>query len=209
MKDYETKIVERLEKAKLIPVIKISDLSKVLPLTEALLKGGLDIAEITFRTKEASEAIKMIRKEFPQVLVGAGTVINPQMAKEAYKAGAQFLVSPGFNPQTVSFAKKHKLSIFPGVASASEIEAALMQDLCILKFFPSEVLGGVKMLKAFAGPFPQVKFIPTGGITKDNAADYLSQKNVVAVGGTWMVKEDLIANQKWEEISALCKAFGN
>lgn len=199
-------VFERIEKERIIPVIKISDLNKAVPLMKALVDGGLNIAEITFRTKEAASAIKCIREAFPHVLVGAGTVINPQMALQAKEAGAQFLVSPGFNPATVRWAKENRLPLVPGVATATEIEMALMENFEVLKFFPAEIMGGVKMLKAFKGPFPDVKFIPTGGITQENKDSYLVEKNVLAVGGTWMVKENLIQESRWDEITNLTKA---
>ena len=199
-------VFEKIENERIIPVIKISDLNKAVPLMKALVDGGLNIAEITFRTKEAASAIKCIREAFPHVLVGAGTVINPQMALQAKEAGAQFLVSPGFNPATVRWAKENRLPLVPGVATATEIEMALMENFEVLKFFPAEIMGGVKMLKAFKGPFPDVKFIPTGGITQENKDSYLAEKNVLAVGGTWMVKENLIQESRWDEITNLTKA---
>ena len=203
MSDCE--IFEKIQKAKIIPVIKISDEKKVIPLMGALKEGGFEIAEITFRTKEAAAAIKIIKKNFPEILLGAGTVLNPQMAAQAKKAGAQFLVSPGLNLKTLIWAKKNKIPLIPGVATASEIECALMYNLNVLKFFPAEALGGVKMLKAFKGPFSNVKFIPTGGISLENKNSYLAEKNVLAEGGSWMLKENLIQEERWQEITELCK----
>lgn len=204
---------KKIKKAKIIPVVKIDDVNKAVPLAKSLLEGGMTAVEITFRTTEGdagfekiASCIKKIRTEVPELLTGAGTVINPVLAGKAVEAGAQFIVSPGFNPLTVDWCIEHKVPVYPGVDSPSFVEQALGKGLSVLKLFPAELIGGVKMLKALAGPFPGVKFMATGGISEKNAAEYFTCQNLIAVGGSWMVKEQLINEGKWEEITALSKA---
>lgn len=191
---------------KIVPVVKIDDATKAVPLARAILDGGLNIIEVTFRTEAAASAIASIARELPEITVGAGTVLNPTLAKSALDSGARFLVSPGLNPATVDFALHNQIPIIPGVATASEIEQALMMDLSLLKLFPASVLGGTDILKAYAGPFGSVRFMPTGGITQENFMDYLAQKNVSCVGGSWMVKGDMVKENRWSEITALVRA---
>lgn len=197
--------VKKLENIGLVPVVKIDDASKSEALAKALIDGGLPCAEITFRTAAAAEAIERISKKYPDMIVGAGTVINVEFAKKAIAAGAKFIVSPGFNPSVVDFCIENNVPVVPGVCTPSDIEMALGRGLSVLKFFPAEASGGVSMLKALSGPFPNVKFMPTGGISEKNLADYIKLKNVFAVGGSWMVKADLIENEKWDEITSICK----
>ncbi len=189
----------------IVPVVKIDDANKAEGLAKAMIEGGLPCAEVTFRTDAAEEAIKRITKAYPEMLVGAGTVINPELAEKAVNAGAKFIVSPGFNPETVKWCLDHNVPVTPGVQTPSEIERALTYGLKVLKFFPAESSGGVKMLKDLSGPFPQVKFMTTGGINPDNLPDYAKAANVLAVGGSWMVKADLIEAENWAEITSLCK----
>lgn len=189
----------------LVPVVKIDDAEKAVPLAKALIDGGIPCAEITFRTDAAEEAIKRVSKAYPEMLVGAGTVINPQLAEKAVAAGAKFIVSAGFNPETVAWCISHNIPVVPGVCTPSEIERGLAMGLNVLKFFPAEASGGVSMLKNFAGPFAQVKFMTTGGINTNNLQDYAKTSNVLAIGGSWMVNADLINNEKWDEITALCQ----
>ena len=189
----------------IVPVVKIDDAAKAVPLAKAMIKGGIPCAEITFRTAAAEQAIKNITKEVPEMLVGAGTVINPELAEKAVNAGAKFIVSPGFGPATVEWCIKHDIPVTPGVCTPSEIERGLSYGLDVLKFFPAEASGGVNMLKNLAGPFPQVKFMTTGGINAANLADYAKATNVLAIGGSWMVKSDLIESENWDEITRLCK----
>lgn len=190
-KNNTDQVLRTIAEAKIVPVVKIEDAEQAVPLAHAILDGGLNIVEVTFRSEAAAKAIEKISREVPEIFVGAGTVINPALAKSALDAGAKFIVSPGLNLATVEFAKEASLPIVPGVATASEIEQALMMDLNVLKLFPAKTLGGPELLKAFAGPFGAVKFLPTGGIGQDNFMDYLALKNVIAVGGSWMVKGDL------------------
>ncbi|MGE4583123.1 MAG: bifunctional 4-hydroxy-2-oxoglutarate aldolase/2-dehydro-3-deoxy-phosphogluconate aldolase [Sphaerochaeta sp.] len=189
----------------LVPVVKIDDASKAEGLAKAMIDGGLPCAEVTFRTDAAEEAIRRISKAYPEMLVGAGTVINLDYAKKAVAAGARFIVSPGFNPTVVDWCLENNVPIVPGVCTPSDIEAGLSRGMTTLKFFPAEVSGGVDMLKNFAGPFPNLTFMPTGGISLANLASYAKQPNVLAVGGSWMVKGELIESENWQAITDLCK----
>lgn len=188
-----------------IPVVKIDDAAKAVPLAKALIAGGINCAEVTFRTEAASDAISAISKACPDMLVGAGTVINVELAKKAIAAGSKFIVSPGFNPDVVDYCISQKVPIIPGVSSPSQIEAGLSKGLTTLKFFPAEQSGGAGMLSALSGPFPQVMFMPTGGINAKNVGEYAKLKNVLACGGSWMVKADMIEAENWDGITALCK----
>jgi 2-dehydro-3-deoxyphosphogluconate aldolase/(4S)-4-hydroxy-2-oxoglutarate aldolase len=188
----------------LVPVVKIDDASKAESLAGAMIKGGLPCAEVTFRTTAAEESIKRISKTYPEMLVGAGTVINTDFAERAVAAGAKFIVSPGFNPSVVDWCLEHDVPVIPGVCTPSDIEQGLARGLTTLKFFPAEASGGVNMIKNLAGPFPQLSFMPTGGINLSNIASYAKQPNIIAVGGSWMVKSDLIENEMWDTISTLC-----
>ena len=190
----------------LVPVIKIEEAAKAVPLGKALVAGGIPVAEVTFRTAAAEEAIRSMVGECPDLLVGAGTVINTDLAKKAIAAGAAFIVSPGFNPAVVDYCLSRGVPILPGVNNPSHIEAGLEKGLDAFKFFPAEASGGIAMLDALAGPFGSVKFVPTGGIDASNVGDYAKRDSVLAIGGSWMVKADLIAAEKWDEIIALCSA---
>lgn len=197
-------IYDRFREIKIIPVIAIEDVSKAENLSHALFKGGLSIAEVTFRTACASEAIEKMKKAEPNMLVGAGTVLNIEQAERALKAGAEFIVSPGFNPELVDWCIKNNIPTVPGVATATEITACINKGLRYLKLFPAERVGGCKIIDDFGGPFPQVSFMPTGGISLENVGDYLKRKNVFCVGGSWMVKKPLIEAENWSEITKLC-----
>lgn len=198
-------ILTKLGNIGLVPVVKIDDASKAPALAKALIDGGLPCAEVTFRTAAASDAIRAIAKAYPEMLVGAGTVINVELAKKAAEAGAKFIVSPGFNPAVVDWCIANNIPIVPGVNNPSGVEAGLEKGLEVLKFFPAEASGGVAMLDSLAGPFGQVSFMPTGGIGLENLADYARRSNVLAVGGSWMVKADLIESENWAGITALCR----
>jgi len=198
-------ILVKLGNIGLVPVVKIEDASKAAGLAKALIDGGLPCAEVTFRTAAAADAIKAIKKSFPDMMVGAGTVINVELAKKAVEAGAKFIVSPGFNPAVVDWCIANSVPIIPGVNNPSGIEAALDKGIEVLKFFPAEASGGVTMIDALAGPFAQVSFMPTGGIEMKNLADYAKRGNVLAVGGSWMVKADFIESEDWNAITALCR----
>ena len=196
---------KRVHDIGIIPVIAIQDAKKAVPLAKALVDGGIPAAEVTFRTDAAEEAIKAMAKAYPDMLVGAGTVLSVEKAEAAVKAGAKFIVSPGFDPEVVDWCIAHQVPVSPGLCTPSEIQQAIKRGLSVVKFFPAEASGGVAMLKNFAGPFGGVKFMPTGGISLANLADYAKCPNVLSVGGTWMVKADKINDEKWDEITQMCK----
>ena len=189
----------------LIPVIKIENADDAVPLAKALIDGGLPAAEITFRTKCAAEAIKNITEAYPEMLVGAGTVLTTEQVDAAIAAGSKFLVSPGLNPKVTAYCLSKGVPMLPGCSNPSDIEAALELGLTTVKFFPAEAAGGLKMLKAMAAPYGQLTFMPTGGINADNLLDYLKFNKIVACGGSFMVKDDLVKEKKWDEITALTK----
>jgi 2-dehydro-3-deoxyphosphogluconate aldolase/(4S)-4-hydroxy-2-oxoglutarate aldolase len=199
-------VLKKLGEIGLIPVIKLDSPEHALPLGKALLAGDLPVAEITFRTDAAKESIRILSKELPELLVGAGTVLSQGQTDTAVAAGAKFIVTPGFNPKVVGYCVKKGVPVTPGVATPSQIEAAMEFGLGALKFFPAENAGGVGMLKAFAGPYgDKVSFIPTGGVSERNLADYLSCPNVLAVGGSWMVPGKLIEAGDFAAIEKLCR----
>jgi len=197
-----TEMCDRLGQLKLIPVVVIEDAADAAPLGRALLDGGLPCAEVTFRTAAAPEAITALDK-LGGLLVGAGTVLTVDQAKQAVDCGAKFIVTPGFNPQVVGYCVDNGIPITPGVCTPSGIEAALGFGLNVVKFFPAEAFGGLKTLKAIAAPYPTMKFIPTGGISAANIGDYLAFDKVLACVGSWLVKTDLIAAKNFTEITCL------
>lgn len=198
-------IYEKIQEIGIVPVVKIDDVSKAVPLADALIAGNIPCAEVTFRTDAAKEAIQAMRNAFPDMLIGAGTVLTCEQVDQAIDAGAQFIVAPGFNPRTVAYCIEKNIPIIPGVATASDIEAALSYGLTVLKFFPAEVNGGLKAIQALSGPYSNVRFMPTGGINIENLPTYLRDKNVIACGGTWMVNEKLINANNFEEITRLSR----
>ena len=187
----------------IVPVIVIQDVKDAVPLGKALCDGGLACAEVTFRTAAAKESIAAITRELPDMLVGAGTVLTTDQVDEALEAGAKFIVSPGLNPEIVRYCQIKGVPIIPGIATPSEIEQALSLGLDVVKFFPAEQNGGINKIKALAGPYTTLKFMPTGGVNAKNINDYLSFPNTIACGGTWMVPADKIAAGDWEGITAL------
>ena len=186
-----TDVLEQIQKYEIVPVASFSSVEDALKISEGLMNKNLPIIEITFRTGDAPLFIKSVKKEFSSMLVGAGSVVSVKMAKDAVNAGADFIVMPGFNEDVVKFCKKKNVLCVPGVLTPTEITKAINLGCDILKLFPAEISGGVKYLKAVSAPFPKVKFIPTGGINEGNYKDYLEQKNVLAVGGSWNVEEVL------------------
>ncbi len=186
-----------------VPVVEIGDADDAVPLARALLDAGLPCAEITFRTGAAAQAIAAIAAEVPEVRVGAGTVLNVAQAEAALSAGAGFLVAPGFDAAVVAFALERGVPIVPGVCTPSEVGLALAQGLSVVKLFPAEAAGGVKYLRALAAPFGGVRFVPTGGISADNLASYLAIDQVIACGGSWMVKKQLIADHDFDAVRRL------
>jgi 2-dehydro-3-deoxyphosphogluconate aldolase / (4S)-4-hydroxy-2-oxoglutarate aldolase len=186
-----------------VPVVKIDRAADALPLGEALIAGGLPCAEITFRTSAAEEAIRSLAVAFPELLLGAGTVLTLGQAERAASAGARFIVSPGFSPALVDWCRQNDMTVLPGVATPTEIMMAIDKGLSVMKFFPAESLGGVATLKALSAPFGHVTFIPTGGISARNLLDYLSLPAVHACGGSWMVETKLISGGQFDEIARL------
>lgn len=198
-------LIKKISNYGIVPVMKIDTVETAIPLAEALINAGLPVAEVTFRTAQAEESIKRIVKAYPEMLVGAGTVLSIEQADKAAKAGAKFIVTPGFNPKVVSYCISNKITVIPGTSTPSDMEKALEMGLEVVKFFPAEQSGGVEYLKAVGGPYTTLKFIPTGGINEKNLNTYLSQKNVVACGGSWMVKSDLIDTGDFESIRKITK----
>ncbi|ABS44079.1 khg/kdpg aldolase [Campylobacter jejuni subsp. doylei 269.97] len=196
---------EILEISKIIPVITIYDLKTSVDLAKALLDGGIRILEITLRTNNAIEAIKLIANEVPQVIVGAGTILNFKMLEEVKNAGAKFAISPGLNSIFAKEAQNIDITLIPGVATASEIMLALEFNYRNLKFFPAEASGGIAMLKSLAAPFHEVKFCPTGGINLNNMKHYLNLNNVSCIGGSWLSPKELILEKKWDKITQITK----
>ncbi|WP_295899425.1 bifunctional 4-hydroxy-2-oxoglutarate aldolase/2-dehydro-3-deoxy-phosphogluconate aldolase [uncultured Vibrio sp.] len=191
---------ERLSEIKVVPVIAIKDASKAAKLAEVLIENGLPCAEVTFRTEQAFDAIKAMREAFPEMLIGSGTVLTTDQVDQSIEAGVNFVVSPGFNPTTVKYCQQRNITIVPGVNNPSLVEQAMEMGLRTLKFFPAEPSGGVNMLKALTAVYP-VKFMPTGGVSPKNVNDYLAIPSVLACGGTWMVPNDLIDNEQWDELA--------
>ena len=198
-------ISEQIFKIGIIPVIAIDDAEKAVPLAKALVKGGLPAAEVTFRTAAAEEAIRRIVAEVPDMLVGAGTVLTKEQADRAIAAGSQFIVSPGFNPEITRYVLDKGVAMMPGTATPGEMEQAMSMGLDVVKFFPAEQNGGVAKLKALAGPYTNLRWMPTGGVNTKNLMDYLGFDRILACGGTWMVKKDLIEGEQWDEITRICK----
>lgn len=200
-------MIERILAKRIVPVVVLDHVESAEPLAEALLEGGLDIMEITFRTAAAEESIRRIAARFPEVLLGAGTLLDKDQVRRAKDAGALFGLAPGLNPAIIHTARELGLQFSPGVMTPSEVEQALELGCKLLKFFPAEVAGGVAMLKALAGPYGHtgVKFIPTGGVTSGNLTEYLKLPVVAAIGGSWMVDKQLVNEGKWAEITRLTR----
>ena len=193
-------LLEQLRGLKIVPIITIDDPAKAVPLADAIVAGGISCAEITFRTAAGVEAVRRVAAERPDVLIGAGTVLTPEQARQAKDAGAKFVLAPCLNPRVVTWCQDHDLPIFPGVATPSEIERALELGLGAVKFFPMEQIGGLPYLKAVAAPFPSLLFMPTGGISAANIASYLAFKKVICCGGSWMTSPDWIAAGAFDRV---------
>lgn len=198
-------ILTRIAALKIVPVIALENSDAALPLGRALADNGLPIAEITFRTAAAVETIRRLRAAHPDMLIGAGTVLNRAQVEQAKAAGADFIVSPGLNPNTVLACRELAIPIIPGVNNPSAIEQALELGLNALKFFPAEPSGGTRMIKALLGPYPQLRLMPTGGIAPANILDYLKIPQVIACGGSWMVAEELLRAGNWSEVGRLTR----
>lgn len=198
-------ILDKLKLLKIVPVVRLDRVDDVKPLGRALCRGGLPIAEITFRTDAAEGAIREMKREFPDMCIGAGTVVNVEQAKRALDAGAEFLVSPGFSAKVTEFALAHNIMIFPGISTPSEIMTAMDYGLKVVKFFPAEQNGGLHTIRALAAPFPEMQFMPTGGIHAGNVKEFLSFEKVIACGGSWMVKPSFIENGEFDNIMRLTR----
>jgi len=200
-----SEVLEKIREIGIVPVIVLEDAKDALPLAESLMKGGLPCAEVTFRTAAAEDSIREISAAYPDMLVGAGTVLTTEQVDRAVAAGAKFIVSPGFNPRIVKYCQEKGVPITPGCSSPTDIEQALEHGLKVVKFFPAEQLGGLAMIKALAGPYVDVSFMPTGGINASNVKDYLAYNRILACGGSWMVKGDLIKAGDFQRITELVK----
>lgn len=198
-------IFEKFYRIGIIPVVVLEDEKDAKPLGEALMAGGLPCAEVTFRTGAAQKTIETLRTTYPEMLVGAGTVLTVEQADRALAAGAQFIVSPGLNPEVVSYCIDQKVPVTPGTCTPSDIEGALSFGLDIVKFFPAEPSGGLSFIKAVAAPYVGLRFMPTGGINADNVREYLKYDRILACGGSWMVKKDLIQSGDFNKIKELTK----
>lgn len=196
-------VLEQFQKIGIIPVVVLDDAKDAEPLGRALMEGGLPCAEVTFRTAAAEESIRIMSEKFPDMLVGAGTVLTTEQVDRAVEAGAKFIVSPGINPKVVEYCVKKNIPITPGTCNPSNVETALEFGLDVVKFFPAEPAGGLKYIKAIAAPYVGMKFMPTGGINAENVKDYLKYDRILACGGSWMVKGDLIKAGNFEKIKEL------
>lgn len=188
-----------------VPVVVLDDADDAAPLAEALIKGGLPCAEVTFRTEAAEESIRIMSEKYPEMLVGAGTVLTTEQVDRAVAAGAKFIVSPGFDPEIVDYCLEKKIPVFPGCISPSEVAQAVKRGLKVVKFFPAEQAGGLAMLKAMAAPYTMLKFMPTGGINTKNLKEYLGFSKILCCGGSWMVKGDMIKNKEFDKITEMTK----
>ena len=202
-------VLQKIYEIGIVPVIAIDDADKAVPLAKALVAGGLPAAEVTFRTAAAEEAIRRIVAEVPEMLVGAGTVLTRDQVDRAIEAGVKFIVSPGFNPEITKYVIDRGMLMMPGTATPGEMEQAMAMGLDVVKFFPAEQNGGVAKLKAVAGPYGSLRWMPTGGVNAKNLLDYLSFPKIIACGGTWMVKKDLIESENWAEIERLTREAVN
>ena len=188
-----------------VPVVVLDDADDAAPLAEALIKGGLPCAEVTFRTEAAEESIRIMSEKYPEMLVGAGTILTVDQVDRAVAAGAKFIVSPGFDPEIVDYCLKKNIPVFPGCVSPSEVAQAVKRGLKVVKFFPAEQAGGLAMLKAMAAPYTMLKFMPTGGINTKNLKEYLGFSKILCCGGSWMVKGDMIKNKEFDKITEMTK----
>ena len=203
MTDIARNVLARLGEVRVVPVVELEGCEVALPLARALMAGGLPVAEITFRSEAAAESIRVLREQVPQMLVGAGTVLNVEQVELAYRAGSQFVVTPGFNPTVVEACIELNVPILPGINNPTGVEQAMGFGLEAVKFFPAEASGGVSFLRALSGPYPLIRFLPTGGIGPNNLRDYLALPNVLACGGTWVVSPALVRASRFDEITRL------
>lgn len=198
-------IIKRIAELKIVPVVALDNAKDAIPLANALLKGNLPIAEITFRTEAAEVSLTRISEAFPELIVGAGTVTTIEQAEIAKKSGAKFIVTPGFSRDITKYAIDSDIPIFPGICTPMELMMLIEYNLTIAKFFPASQYGGINTIKALSGPFPQMRFMPTGGVGPDNIKEYLSNPKVIACGGSWMVKKTLINEGRFDEIEKMVR----
>lgn len=198
-------VLEEISKIGIVPVIALDDAKDAEPLAKALVEGGIPCAEVTFRTACAADVIKIMTTKYPELLVGAGTVLTTEQVDRAVEAGAKFIVSPGLNPKVVKYCVDKGIPVTPGTSNPSDVEQAIELGLEVVKFFPAEQAGGIAMIKAMAAPYTMVKFMPTGGINAKNLADYLSCDKILCCGGSWMVKGDMIKAGEFDKITAMTK----
>jgi 2-dehydro-3-deoxyphosphogluconate aldolase/(4S)-4-hydroxy-2-oxoglutarate aldolase len=198
-------MINTLKQFKVIPVIQINKVEHAIPLAKVLVENGLPVAEVTFRTEAAADSIRAMRDAYPEMCIGAGTVLTPEQIDLAKEAGSEFIVAPGLNPNTVKRCQEIGMPIVPGVNNPSQVEQALELGLNFLKFFPAEASGGINMVKSLLAPYVDVSLMPTGGIGKHNVNGYLAVDRVVCCGGTWMVSPQMIENEQWDEIAVLVR----
>ena len=196
-------VLEQFQKIGIIPVVVLDDAKDAEALGKALMEGGLPAAEVTFRTEAAEESIRIMAEKFPDMLVGAGTVLTTEQVDRAVAAGAKFIVSPGLNPKVVKYCIEKNIPVTPGTQTPTEMEQAIELGLDIVKFFPAEPAGGLKMIKAVSAPYTMLKFMPTGGINAENVKEYLAYDKILACGGSWMVKKDMIKNGEFDKIKEM------
>ena len=196
-------IAEKFQKIGVVPVVVLEDAKDAVPLAKALVEGGLPCAEVTFRTEAAEESIRLMAEQFPDMLVGAGTVLTKEQVDAAAAAGAKFIVSPGFDPEIVDYCLEKEIPVVPGCISPSEVAQAVKRGLKVVKFFPAEPAGGLKYIRAIAAPYTMMKFMPTGGINPQNVREYLAYDRIAACGGSWMVKNTMIENNEFDRIEEL------
>lgn len=204
MFELQEKIQDKIGEIGIVPVIKLKDTEDAAFLAQALIAGGISAAEVTFRAEGADEVIRAMGLAFPEMLVGAGTVLTVRQAELAAKSGARFIVSPGYDEDVVGYCLKNELPVFPGCVTPSEIQKALKAGLNVIKFFPASQFGGLNTMKALAGPFPNIKFMPTGGISLENLGEYSSSRYILACGGSFMVKDSFIESKNWQKITKKC-----
>lgn len=198
-------VMELIKEKRIVPVVKLDHVEDALPLAKALIDGGLPVAEITFRTDAAEESIRVIRNTYPEMLCGAGTVVNIDQAERAVAAGAAFIVSPGFTKEVVEYTARKNIPVLPGCCTPTEIIDAMNYGLKVVKFFPAKQYGGLDTIKALAAPFPGIRFMPTGGINTGNLREFLDNDKIYACGGSWMVADSLIKEKRFDEITRLTK----
>lgn len=198
-------VLKKIQEIGIVPVVVLEDAKDAAPLAKALIDGGLPCAEVTFRTEAAEECIRIMAEQFPEMLVGAGTVLTTEQVDRAVAAGAKFIVSPGLNPRIVKYCVEKGILITPGCANPSDVEQAIENGLEVVKFFPAEQAGGLPMIKAMAAPYTNMMFMPTGGISPSNVREYLGFKKIIACGGSWMVKGDLVKAGDYAKITELSK----